>query len=92
MWSRGDHVLMRYGPAGDIRTVRPLTVVRDEPEFLVAWLAPGTPVIRPVLADGREIRSVPLAERFSAPRKGVHSRWRGPGILKIVPHDNTYSV
>ena len=92
MWSRGEHVLMRYGPPGEFRTVRPLTVVQDGPDFLVAWLAPGTPVVRPVLADGRDIRTVPLEERFRAPRKGVLSRWRGPGVLKVVPREGAYSV
>ena len=92
MWSKGEHVLMRYGPPGGFRTVRPLTVVRDDDDFLVAWLAPGTPVIRPVLADGREIRSVPLEQRFRHERKGVPGRWRGPGILKVIPRDGPYSV
>lgn len=85
-------MLMRYGPPGEFRTVRPLTVVRDGPDFLVAWLAPGTPVIRPVLAGGREIRSAPLAERFRSPRQGMRSTWRGPGILKVIPRDAAYSV
>jgi hypothetical protein len=28
-----------------------MTVVRDDAAALVAWLAPGTPLIRPVLPD-----------------------------------------
>lgn len=92
MWSRGDQILMRYGPPGDYRTVRPLTVVEHRDDLLVAWLAAGTPVIRPVMADGREIRSVPLAERFELPRKGVQARWRGPGILKLIPAGAAHSV
>lgn len=92
MWSRGDHILMRYGPAGDYRTVRPMTVVTHRDDLLVAWLATGTPVIRPVMADGREIRAVPLAERFESPRKGVRSRWRGPGILKLIPTAAAHSI
>lgn len=83
---------MRYGPPGDYRTVRPLTVVEDRADLLVAWLAPGTPVVRPALADGGDIRKLPLERLFRVPRTGVRSRWRGPGILKLVPRDSAYSV
>lgn len=92
MWSRGDHILLRYGPVGDYRTVRPLTVVEERDDLLVAWLAPGTPVIRPALADGSDIRKLPLDELFKVPRRGVRSRWRGPGILKLIPRGAAYSV
>lgn len=92
MWSRGDHILMRYGPPGEYRTVRPLTVVEHREDLLVAWLAAGTPIIRPVMADGREIRKAPLEERFELPRKGVAARWKGPGILKLIPLGAAHSI
>ena len=43
-----------------------MTVVQDDAAELVAWLAPGTPLLRPVLPDGRELRSVPAVEIFRA--------------------------
>jgi hypothetical protein len=92
MWSRGDTILMRYGVPGDFRTVRPMTVVEHRDDLLVAWLAAGTPVVRPVMADGREIRKVPIAERFRLPRKGVRSRWKGPGVLKLIPARAAHSI
>jgi hypothetical protein len=92
MWSRGDQILMRYGTPGDYRTARPMTVVEHRDDLLVAWLQAGTPVIRPVMADGREIRRVPIAERFQLPRKGVRSRWKGPGILKLIPTGAAHSI
>jgi len=74
----------RLGSA--ISSVRPMTVVRDDAEGLVAWLAPQTPVLRSVLADGSDLRSIPVSpERFSAPRAVKRDVWHGGGILKIAP-------
>ena len=83
---------MRYGSPGQFRGVRPLTVVEDRDDLLAAWLAPGTPVLKPVLASGADLRSVPLEERFTAPRKAVLASWSGPGILKLVPWGAAHSV
>lgn len=69
-----------------------MTVVEDGPEWLVLWLAPGTPVIWSPLADGRDIRQADLAERFELPRVTARRAWRGTGILKLVPRAAPYSV
>ena len=69
-----------------------MRVVRDDEDSLVAWLAPGTPVLRPVLADGRELRDAPPAQMFVAPRAVGRSAWRGAGILKIAPTGSDWSV
>ena len=72
-----------------------MRVVRDDADGLVAWLAPGTPLLRPVLADGRELRSVPVAERFDVDRHGRANRldsWHGHGILKVAPAGVPWSV
>jgi hypothetical protein len=95
-WHSGHQVLWRYrrivpgydGP----ETMRPITVVRDDADGLVAWLAPGTPVLRPVLPDGRELRSVPSAEMFRAGRALRRDRWDGAGILKMAPTGAPWSV
>jgi hypothetical protein len=75
--------------------VRPVTVASDDPSYgLVAWLASGSPVIRPVAKDGREIRDVPLPERFSATtgRMPRRSTWHGCGTLLIAPRGRPWSV
>ena len=72
-----------------------MRVVRDDAAGLVAWLAPGTPVLRPTLASGAELRSVPMAERFDAGRHGRAIRldaWHGQGVLKVAPMDVPWSV
>lgn len=69
-----------------------MTVVRDDADVLVAWLAPGTPVLRPVLPDGRELRSVPAEEMFRAERAQRLDRWKGQGVLKIAPTGVPWSV
>ena len=92
----GSTILWQYSypavPDGRIETVRPVTVVRDDAEGLVAWLAPGTPILRSVLTDGRGIREAPLEQRFRLPRKVVRDHWRGTGVLKIAPTGVPWSV
>ena len=58
-WQPGTTIEWVYEGTGrhaDKPNVRPMTVVRDDEDGLVAWLAPGTPLIKPVLVDGRETR------------------------------------
>ncbi len=85
-------MLYRYWRGSVIREIRPMTVVEDGPEWLVLWLAPGTPVVWSPLTDGRDMREAPLHERFSLPRVAVPRLWRGTGILKLVPRGQPYSV
>lgn len=84
----GDTVLWRYG-----RSLDPMRVVRDDERGLVAWLAAETELVawhHP--ADGRSIREVPLAERFTVERAPVVNRWRGGGVLRIAPTGRPWSV
>lgn len=71
-----------------------MTVVRDDADALVAWLAPGTPVLRPVLTDGRDLRTAPLADWFAAGSRHALKRdvWHGAGILKVAPTGVPWSV
>lgn len=95
-WSPGAEFAWRYqrkvpgyhGP----ETVRPMRVVRDDADSLVGWLAPGTRVLRPVLADGRELRAVPAHEMFRSGRAVGRGRWQGTGVLKIAPTGMPWSV
>jgi len=95
-WPTGTEILRRFRrPNSRAEGVQPCRVVRDDERGLVLWLAPGTPVLRPVLADGRDIRDVPLTQRFDYYRHGRATRldtWRGQGILVIVGPEVPWSV
>jgi hypothetical protein len=95
-YQEGDTVLWTYTRFGASSvSVRPMRVVRDDDTGLVAWLAPGTPVLRPVLRDGGDLRSVPLEERFDVARHGRATRldtWQGQGVLKVAPRGAPWSV
>ena len=95
-WAPGGTVLWRYtNPRHPTETVRPVRVVRDDADGLVAWLAAGTALLRPVLADGRDLREVPVAERFDVHVHGRANRldvWHGHGILKVAPTGVPWSV
>ncbi len=69
-----------------------MTVVRDDADGLVAWLAPGTKLLRPVLPDGRDLRDVGPVEMFSAGRALQRDTWRGTGVLKVAPTGRPWSV
>jgi hypothetical protein len=92
----GTEILWRYSGWRDAaESVRPMRVVQDNATGLVAWLAPGTPVLRPALANGGDLRSVPLTERFDYPRHGRATRldtWHGHGVLKVAPAGAPWSV
>ena len=95
-WTPGQEVLRRFRrPNSLAEGVQPCRVVGDDEKGLVLWLAPGTSVLRPVLADGRDIRDVPLTQRFDYYRHGRATRldtWRGQGILGIAPPGVPWSV
>ncbi|MGI8645334.1 MAG: DUF402 domain-containing protein [Nocardioides sp.] len=95
-WAAGETVVWRYTrPRHPSESVRPMRVVRDDGAGLVAWLPAGTPVLRPVLGDGRELRSVPVPERYDVARHGRANRldtWHGNGVLKVAPAGRPWSV
>lgn len=93
-WAPGDHVLWRYRGNGtdEVHICRPVTVVRDEPDLLVVWLAAGTRCIKPVLADGTPLYQEPLATRYTKPRTRVVEEWFGSGVLKLARPGQPWSV
>ena len=95
-WTAGQELLRRFRrPDSLAEGVQPCRVVRDDEKGLVLWLAPGTQVLRAVLADGRDIRDVPMSHRFDYYRHGRATRldkWRGQGILVITPPGVPWSV
>jgi hypothetical protein len=93
MWSSGDLVVLRYRSMdGRFRSGRPLRVIEHGDEQLVAYLAEGTLVAMPVLADGRGLRDVPLDERWLHPRATRIRPWHGTDLVLIFPRDRAYSL
>jgi len=92
----GQHIWWHYRPVdwkpGDAQWIDPTTVVRDDSEGLVTWLAPGTTVLKAVLDTGEDLRAAPLAERFERQRSMAKARWQGEGILRIAPVGMPWSV
>ncbi|MEW2346967.1 DUF402 domain-containing protein [Streptomyces sp. NPDC006684] len=96
-WSPGTPILWRYranGTRGDegIHICRPMTVVEDTGDRLVAWLAPGTECVRPVFADGTPVHAEPLASRYTRPRTTGREPWWGNGVLKLARAGEPWSV
>ena len=85
-------MLYRYGRDGRTRFARTGRVLADTPEGVALWIAPGSPQIESVLADGRPLRAVPLPDRFDRPRIRRETTWRGPGIVQFAPAVGEYSV
>jgi len=92
-WSPGTQINWIYeSPRHGIDNNRPMTVVRHDEAGLVAWLAAGTPLVKPVLTDGRDVRDAGLAEMFTGPRAAKLATWRGAGILKVAPAGKPWSI
>jgi len=83
----GDVLLWRYGPR-----VEPVRVVRDDESGLVVWLAEHTDIVAWVPTDGRRLREIPLAERFTVECGPALGRWQGGGILRLAPTGRPWSV
>ena len=92
IWSPGDVVVYRYGRLGKATFVRVGRVIRDDAEGLALWIAPGSPKVETVLADGRDLRAVPPLERVLMPRAQRHTTWHGGGIVQYVPPGRAWSV
>ncbi|MFE9258881.1 DUF402 domain-containing protein [Streptomyces sp. NPDC006879] len=99
-WTPGDHILWRYHDhagapsalAPGVHICRPVTVVEDTDDLLAVWMAPGTELVKPVLADGTPVHEEPLATRYTAPRALTRSRWFGSGVLKLARPRDPWSV
>jgi uncharacterized protein DUF402 len=92
-WREGDTFLVRYESAdGKLRGARPTRIVGKRNGYLATWLPAGTPVVQPILADGRGLRECTLEERFALPRASRLEVWRPAGILMLIPLDQAHSV
>lgn len=75
-----------------LRDEYPVTVVSDDEQGLVVWLAPGTDVLSQVLADGTPIRSATGPAMFTQPRAQAVRTWSGSGILVAFPPGACFTV
>lgn len=89
-WTPGTTIMWRYGPAG-CDFAAPMTVVRDDEQALVAWLAVGTPVLKQVREDGRDLRAEP-GEQFVVPRRQVESVWADYSVLRVHQPGQRWSL
>lgn len=93
-WAPGSRILWRYRENGGERfhIARPVTVVRDDPELLAVWLAPGTECVKPRMADGTSVHEEPLETRYTKARTVQRERWFGTGVLKLARPGRPWSV
>ena len=85
MWSRGDQVVLRYGPPERLAWVGSVTVVEDSAERIALYLAAGTPILRPVHLDGSEIpRAIPYEERYALEWRLGEGVWHSTERLLIA--------
>jgi Protein of unknown function (DUF402) len=95
-WSPGDVVVYRaLASDGRYHSGLPLSILHDGSEAVVGTLEHGTVVSRPIAADGRDLRTLPLAERWG-PRVPLLRPFlfdEGAGRLVIVfPRGRAYSI
>ncbi len=81
-WAPGDVVVYRHRSYdGRFLSGLPLTVIEATGDLVVGYLPSGTLISRPAAADGSDLRTIPLAERWAAPRIAKLSPFtlNGPG-------------
>jgi hypothetical protein len=92
LWRPGTQILWVYQPPGDRpAAVQPVTVVRDDPGGLIAWLAAGTPTLETVRPDGRP-RRADKSTMFTTERVQVRSVWRHHHCLRVAPAARRWSM
>jgi hypothetical protein len=93
MWRSGEAVTLRFGSIdGRYYSGRPLRVIEHTLEHLVTYMAEGTVVSVPMLADGRGLRDVPLDERWSHPRTALQRPWDGTELIQLFPRGRAHSI
>jgi hypothetical protein len=90
-WAPGAHVLHRFVLCGDVVDARPVTVLADEPEALVLWLADGTRTMVGCLPGGVDLRSVSKQEMFGQRWHSKPHVWRN-SVLMVLPPAAAYAL
>jgi hypothetical protein len=75
-WSRGDPVRFRYVRDGRAFWELAARVVADEPGLLALWIAPGSPMRRP-------LAKVPVPVLAAGTWEPVETSWEGEGVLML---------
>ncbi|MEU6127825.1 DUF402 domain-containing protein [Saccharopolyspora sp. NPDC047091] len=92
-WEPGSDILYRFWRLdGSLGTVHPARVVSDEPDRLLCWVLPGTPIRITTSPDGRKPRELPMHERFSGTRVPALSVWHTTATLRLVFAEHWSSV
>lgn len=92
-WKSGDPVLLRprIGPVCSL--VMPSTVVRDDPHYLILYVADGTPCRRIEMPDGADLPRVLSPDQIAAlPGELNQKTWSKTHLLHVTPNDRGYSV
>ena len=87
MRRRGDPILLREVHRGRVWAARPATVVRDTPDLVVAYLAPGMRWKRPVHVHHGERLRMPASEWALE-----DATWTGPRILHLMRPDQAHAI
>lgn len=90
-WRPGDQILHRFLMHGDVVDARPVTVVVDDADALVLWLAHGTPVRMARLPGDVDLRSVSKREMFGQRWETGAHRWTN-NVLMMLPAGAPYAV
>jgi hypothetical protein len=92
-WHSGDAVVYRHRSRdGRYLFGKPVRILDATPERVVAFLAGGTEIACAVLPDGSEVRSLPLAERWSRPRVPGRRLWRDDGVVLVFTPGRAHSI
>jgi len=81
----GRTALIRHCRGGLVQGVRPSVVVADDADGTLLWLPRDTPTRVSLFEDGRPVRDVPLAERFTRPWHTGPGTWSGTSVLEWIP-------
>ena len=93
MWKRGDIVVYRHrGIDGRYLFGLAVTIVEHTIDTLVAYAPIGAGMSRPVLADGSDLRSVPLTELWSHPRVAERTTFKGSTVVFVFPPRRAHSI
>ncbi len=79
-WSPGDGVVLREVRRQHVWSAKPVTVVRDGPDLVALWIAPGTRWKRPQQPDGGRVGVVDVLTDAWVLADAV---WTGGGALAL---------
>jgi len=88
----GRIVLHRHFQGARLGLLKTALVVADDERGLLLWVPRGAPMLDRKAVDGRGLRAMPFREWIITETKLWETTWRGPGILKVLPPGEDYSV